>query len=476
METVIMPGARSPLVSLAAISGCLLFAACDTPVPPSNEAILEDALPVGTLVPAAWSTSGAPSSAVNGDWVSTFRDQNLTSLVNEALNNNRDLVAAVARVEAAAQLVVISGAALQPQIGLEASGQSSRLSDDGLFAGDRTNQLRGAAVAASWEIDLWGRLRSDQAATAALANSIADEAGYLQQSIATTVARSWIANIEIAQLAAVSREATSFYENLLNLTNDKAAAGQVSDFDVVQARSRVTAARASTNQIQSAQNEAIGTLEVLLGRYPALTLRPASSFPRMPGSLPASGLPLSLLDRRLDVVAAQNRVKAAFFDVQVAELTRLPGISLNAAGGMLLDPSLALLGTSPDYLRIGVNLLQPIFAGGAIDANVARMTSRQAAAVAEYGQTVLQSFMEVETALANERAFRAELANWQASLRDATEALALANDRYIEGTIDMTGLLFVQQFQLERQVNVIQAQSALLNNRVLLYMALGESL
>jgi NodT family efflux transporter outer membrane factor (OMF) lipoprotein len=471
-----MTGARSPLGSLAAVSGFLLFAACDTPTPPSNGAILQEALPAETVVPAAWSTSGAPSSAVNGDWVSTFRDATLTNLVNEALRNNRDLVAAVARVEAAVQMVVISGAALQPQIGLQACAQSSRLTDDGLFAGDRTNQVSGATIAASWELDLWGRLRSEQAVTAALANSIADDAGYLQQSIAATVARSWIANIEVAQLAAVSRDATAVYEDLLTLTNDKAAAGQVSDFDVVQARSRVAAARASTNQVQSAQNEAIGTLEVLLGRYPGLTLRPASSFPRMPSSLPASGLPLSLLDRRLDVVAARNRVKAAFFDVQVAELTRLPGISLNAAGGSLLDPNLALIGTSPDYLRIGVNLLQPIFAGGAIDANIARMTARQAAAVAEYGQTVLEAFREVETALANERALRAELANWQESLQDANEALALANDRYIEGTIDMTGLLFIQQFQLESQVNVVQAQAALLNNRVLLYMALGESL
>ena len=100
--------------------------------------------------------------------------------------------------------------------------------------------------------------------------------------------------------------------------------------------------------------------------------------------------------------AARNRVKAAFFDVKVAELTRLPGISINAAGGTLLDPNLALLGTSPEFLRIGVNLLQPIFAGGAIDANIARMTAKQAAAVAEYGQTVLEAFREVETALANE--------------------------------------------------------------------------
>ena len=185
---------------LAAGVGLLVLAACDTPVPPSDDVILQDALPErhGRYPP-----HGPPPARrvqrSNGDWVSTFRDANLTSLVNEALRNNRDMVAAVARVEAAAQMIVISGAALQPQIGLEAGGQSSRLTDEGLFDVDRTNQVRGATIAASWELDVWGRLRSDQAATAALANSIADDAGYLQQSIAATVARSWIANTEIAQ-------------------------------------------------------------------------------------------------------------------------------------------------------------------------------------------------------------------------------------------------------------------------------------
>ncbi|TMV08460.1 TolC family protein [Ruegeria sediminis] len=470
-----MTGAVSPLKIIAVGVGLLAVAGCETPVPPSDGVILEDALPEGTVIPAAWSTSGAPSSAVKGDWVASFRDPNLTNLVNEALRNNRDMAAAVARVEAAMQTVVIAGSPLLPQIGLEAGAQASRLTDrDGRLDLNRTSQVLGGALAASWEIDVWGRLRSDKAASAALAGSIADDARFLQQSIAATVARSWVANIEIAQLAAVSREATEVYENLLIISDERAAAGAVSDFDVVQARARVAAAKAATSQITTDQNTAIGSLEVLLGRYPGLRLKPAASFPRMPGSLPASGLPLSLLDRRPDVSAARNKVKAAFYNVKVAELTRLPGISLNAAGGALLEPNLSLLGTNPDFLRIGVNLLQPIFAGGAIDADVARMTSRQAAAVAEYGQTVLEAFKEVETALANEKALRAELANWQESLKDSDEALELANDRYVQGTIDMTGLLVLQQFQLERQVNVIQAQAALLNNRILLYMALGE--
>ena len=457
--------------------GLLALAGCETPPPPADSEILQDALPDGTTVPAAWSTSGAPSSAVKGDWVSTFRDPTLSKLVTEALANNRDMAAAVARVEAATQAVIISGAPLLPQVGAEIGGQRSRITDDnGTVNLNRNSQVRGGTLVASWELDVWGKLRSDQAATAALASSIVDDARYLQQSIAATVARSWISSIEINRLVAVSRQASDVYANLLQLTDDKEAAGEVSDFDVVQARSRLSAAKATISQTQADLNDAIGSLEVLLGRYPGLKLKPASRFPRMPGALPSSGLPLSLLDRRPDVSAARNKVKAAFYNVKVAELARLPGISLSAAGGTLLDENLALLGTDPTFLRIGINLLQPIFMGGALQADVYRMTAKQAAAVSEYGQTVLEAYKEVETALANEKVLRVELANWRDSLKNSTEAIELANDRYVQGTIDLTGLLVLQQFQLERQVNVIQAEAALLNNRVLLYMALGESI
>ncbi len=290
----------------------------------------------------------------------------------------------------------------------------------------------------------------------------------MQQSIAATISRSWIANVELVRLIAVSRKAAKNYGDLLVLTNEKEAAVQVSDFDVLQAQSRLAAAKAATSGIQTTQNEAIGSFEVLLGRYPSLTLRPSSTFPSMPSALPSSGLPLYLLDRRPDISAARNKVISAFFKSEEASLTRLPSITLNTAGGTLFEPNLALLGANPEFLRIGVGLLQPIFAGGAIEANIARMSAKQRAAVAEYGQSVLEAFNEVETALANEKVLRQELAHWRNAFKDSTEALELVNDRYFQGTIDMTGLLFLQQLQIDREVDVIQTQAALLNNRVLL--------
>ncbi|WP_157973642.1 efflux transporter outer membrane subunit [Tropicimonas sp. IMCC34043] len=448
----------------------LALGACDLAPPPETSDVLDKALPATTKIPAAWSTEGAATSAVGDHWVASFRDPAMSSLVNEAIANNRDLQAAAARVEAALQAARIAGAPLMPWVGAEAGAKDGRNIER-----ESSHKHRGGAVAVSWELDFWGRLRSGQAAAVAGASAVANDALYARQSIAATVARSWIGYIEIAQLVAATRQIVGQYTQLVALAKDREQAGVVSDFDVVQAEGRLNASKAALVELQSSANEAAAALEVLLGRYPSLSLKPASSFPRMPGALSA-GLPLSLLDRRPDVVASRDQVIAAFYNVETAKLARLPGISLSAAGGKLFIPDLPLLGTgNPKFLQVGVSLLQPIFEGGALQAEVVRMTSTQAAATAEYGQTVLGAYSEVESRLANERLLRQALANWQAAYANAKEAAGLGLDNYTAGTIDMVGLLNLYEFEIGRQIDVIQSQSALLSNRVSLYLALGEN-
>jgi outer membrane protein TolC len=182
-----------------------------------------------------------------------------------------------------------------------------------------------------------------------------------------------------------------------------------------------------------------------------------------------------LLDRRPDVLAAHDRVIAAFYDVEVAKLARLPAISLSAAAGRLFDPSLAIIGANPDFLRLGIALLQPIFQGGALQAQVFKMTSVQAEATAAYGQTVLNAFAEVETKMANESLLSQRLAESRAAYKNATEAVSVGIDNYKAGTIDMVGVVNLTEFAVGRRIDVIQSQAALLSNRVALYLALGES-
>ncbi|HRY27250.1 MAG: TolC family protein [Geminicoccaceae bacterium] len=456
--------------SRCAILLATTLAGCALATPPDHETLLHAALPETSAIPVAWSTEGAPTSAVGGNWVASFDDPELARLVDEALRNNRDLQAAAARVEAALQSVVIAGAPVLPAVGVEAGRHTSRN-----YGTNDTQTINGAELVVSWEIDLWGRLRSGEAAAFAQAQAAADDAVYAQQSIAATVARVWVANIEVVQLTALAGESLDDYQRLVRLAQRKEAAGQVSSFDVVQARSRASAARAAAARLESRANETIAGLEVLLGRYPSLGLKPADSFPHMPEALSA-GLPLSLLDRRADVTAARNQVIAAFYDVEVAKLARLPGVSLAASAGRLNDPDLALLAMdSFSFAKIGVGLLQPIFEGGALQAQVAGMTATQAAATALYGQTVLDAFGEVETRLANEQLLREELAAWRAADKDAREAVRLGEANYVMGTIDMVTLLDLVEFAIGVRMDEISTEAALLTNRIALYLALGES-
>ncbi len=464
------PRLSAGLGSKTAILLALAVAGCELATPPDQQALLQAALPGSSAIPAAWSTEGAPISAVGGNWVASFDDPVLADLVAEALRNNRDLQAAAARVEAALQSVDIAAASLLPALNFAAGRQSTKNYDD-----NKTNTLTGASIAVSWEVDLWGKLRSGTAATAASAAAAADDAYYAYQSIAATVARSWIAATEVTQLTALAEDALAGYRQLVRLAQRKEAAGQVSSFDVVQAQSYASTSRAQVARLQSSANETVAVLEVLLGRYPSLDLEPAATFPTMPETLSA-GLPLSLLDRRADVTAARNQVIAAFYDVEVAKLARLPGISLAATYGQLTDPDLALVGlNSIRFAKIGVSLLQPIFDGGALDAQVREMTAEQTAATALYGQTVLRAFGEVETRLANEQLLLEELKSWRVAYWSAEEAVRLGRDNYVAGTIDMVSLLNLAEFALLRKSNLIQAEAALLTNRVALYLALGET-
>lgn len=454
----------------ACAMAALLLGACDIAPAPQKDALLDEALPQSTDIPAAWSSAGANQSVVGDHWVASFRDPKLTALVDEAIANNRDLVAAAAKVEAALQSARIAGAPILPWVGAEAAGESIRNLD-----ADRTHKHSGGAIVVSWELDLWGKLRSGQASALAEASAVANDAAWARQSIAATVGRSWIAYIEIGQLIAAANEVVNQYGQLVTLAQDRESAGVASEFDVVQAQGRLSAAKAALVELQASSNEAAAALEVLLGRYPSLKLKPASSFPPMPGALSA-GLPLSLLDRRPDVIAARDQVIAAFYRVEVAKLTKLPGISLSAAGGKFFDPGLALIGAgNPDFLQLGVGLLQPIFEGGALQADVLRMTSKQAAATASYGQAVLEAYGEVESRIANERLLRQALANWQDAYSQAQQAVKFGTDDYEAGTIDMVALLNLTEFAIGRRINVIQSRSALLSNRIGIYLALGES-
>ena len=171
----------------------------------------------------------------------------------------------------------------------------------------------------------------------------------------------------------------------------------------------------------------------------------------MPAPVP-DGLPSELLERRPDLVAAERRVAAAFHLIQAAEAARLPRIALTAGGGRSTSELLRLAGVGAGFWRAGIDMLAPIFTGGALQAQVEIATAEQQAALALYGQAALRAFSEVESSLASEQLLADQQRYLESVLAQDTEALRLGRLRYDAGATDLLHVLQLQARQLDYAV------------------------
>jgi len=452
---------------LALVSGCALW------TPLTQPEVLAQALPPGTRVPPAWASATDPA-AVTDDWLASFHDSGLETVVAEGIANNRDLVQAAARVEVARQTVVVVGSHLLPQVGAQI-GLAGTLADK--YAAASQDAFYGSNVeylGVFWELDLWGRLRAQRAASEATFQATALEYAYLRQSLAATVAKSWYLTTELRQLLTLAQEAVQIYTQLVDLVQVRRAAGKVSNLDVAEARGNLAMAESTLNTVQGQYSEARRALELLLGRYPAAELAVAPAFAPVPPPV-AAGLPSTLLTRRPDLVAAERQVLAAFRLGEAAQLALLPSFTFALDGGHLSDGVTSLLRVNPWLLHGTLGMSIPIYTGGRLTAQIAIATAQQAQAIARYGSAALRAFFEVEVALTNETLLAQRLQLEAQRLADNSEAVRIARLRYVAGSMDMLSVLQLQERQLESQATVIQLRNARLANRITLHLALGGS-
>jgi outer membrane protein TolC len=200
----------------------------------------------------------------------------------------------------------------------------------------------------------------------------------------------------------------------------------------------------------------------------------AKEFVPVPPPVPA-GLPSDILLRRYDIVAAERRVAAAFQGVEAARLAKLPSISLTAGGGAASNGLSELLGSSPGFFDVGANFFQPIYQGGAIEAQIEIQTAQQEQALAAYGQNVLVAFGEVETALTNEVLLAEREQFQQAVVGDNAEAVRLARRQFEVGRTDLLSVLQIQNRELAARSALIRLENARLEQRINLHLVLGGS-
>jgi outer membrane protein, multidrug efflux system len=446
-----------------AIAGSLAMSGCALKDPPTYEEAHQEALP-GVAVPDAWQGSSTTGGAVLEPWLSTFADPRLDQLVGEAFAYNPDLKLAAARVDEAAASVTAAGGRLLPAV--DALGKGG-----GKLGGDFTG-TSGVLLRATWELDVWGRLRYGRRAAEEAYFAVYTDLAAARQSLAGMLAKAWFVAIEARLQRDIAQQMVTDAEAAVSIAQHRQRIGVSNELDVTLAQQTLATSRDSVVQLDLAYREAVRGVEVLTGRYPSAQLDAAQALATLADEVP-TGLPSELLERRLDVQAAEHRIKAVFSQVEAAHAAKLPTLSLT--GGLShVESDLFVLDNRDDIVKsVGGMIYLPIFDGGQLTAQVEARTAEQHQAVALWAQTGLKAFSEVESALSREASLREREPILATQVELAERALELERVRYRVGSSDMRSVLQQQMQTYAARTVLLRVQSERRVQRVNLYLALG---
>lgn len=445
----------------------VLLGGCALAPAPTHEAVVGQALPAGTTIPSEWKAEAGARPVAN-DWLKSLNDPMLEAIVAEAIANNLDLRQAADRVRIAQQSVIVTGAQLLPQVG--ASLGARIVKDEG---NDSANS-NSVFASVSWELDVWGKLRAQRAASEAAYEATALDYDFARQSLAATVARTWYLAIEMRQLLGLSEQAVTIFGEQLKLVTIRRKAGKDTDLDIVDTRAKLESAQSGVESAREAYGDIRRALELLLGRYPAAEIEVATNYPVLPAP-PGTDIPAALLKRRPDIIAAERVVLSTFRTTEAAQLALRPDFSFALGGGRLSDMLLTLLRLNPWFATAAIGASIPIYEGGALDAKVEIATAQQAQAVARYGNVALKAFREVETSLANEQLLNRRLPLEESAVRDRIAAVRIATSQYLAGSKDLLWVSNLQTNQISTQAELIRVRGLRHINRIGLLLALGGS-
>jgi multidrug efflux system outer membrane protein len=415
-------------------------------------------------------------------WWTTFGDPVLDRLVDEALTHNLDLAAALARVELARSNVLLAQSDLYPSVGLQVGASRNRVTEVGsqpLPQGfDPLSSNFSVGLAASYELDLWGKYRaSTEAARRTLLAT-----GYARETVRTTVAaevaRAYFSLLAADAELALLRDTVRSRDESVGLQRDRFESGVVGELDLRQAEAERSSVVANIAIVERAIGLYEAALAALAGRSPRDVFTPSVARTDATTRLLAvptipEGLPSGLLERRPDVRRVEAELAAASLRIDAARADYFPSVALT---GFLGTESAALrsLFSGPALAwSLGAALAQPLIGLKAIEANVEAQRARREETVVAYRQTVQAAFRETHDALVVNRTARAALVA-QAERRLALEkALELADLRYRSGYSGYLEVLDAQRQLLQAQTLEIDAARDARNALVDLAKALG---
>lgn len=476
---------QKPLLTSALLASLLILAGCslaptyqrpETAVP----AAYKEAPPADPAIGEQWKLAQPSDAVARGEWWQVFGDATLNELEQQALAANQSLKAAAARLGQARALEKNARAALFPQVGVGfgPTRQQASPASQGLPADADTSATtlwRGQATFA-WEADLFGRLGS--AADAARLDAERDEALFRSTllSLQADVAQAYFLVRELDGLRALYADTVKLRQETLQLFQRRYDAGDIGELELARARTELASAEAEADGVARQRAVAEHALAILLGKTPAEFSLPPQAIVRLKVGVPA-GLPSALLERRPDIAAAERSMAAANERIGAARAAYFPRISLTGSYGYESAGLGDLFKTaSRTYVLgplVGTLLSLPIFDGGARAAGVERANAAHQEAVANYRQSILQAFKEVEDNLAHLRILDGQNAAQDRAVSAAGRAAQLSHIQYREGAISYLSVIDADRSVLQQQRAAVTLDGERARATVNLVRALG---
>lgn len=421
-----------------------------------------------------WKMAAPADTLTRGAWWKLFGDAALDDLEAKALAANQDLRAAAARVDQANASAGIARSGFWPQVGVNPSAtreQTSKTTDN-VFPAALSTTYR-APLVASWELDLFGRVRRLSESARAEAEGSADLLESVRLSLTAEVASNYFAARALDREIAILRDTTALRRRTLDLIAVRIKGGTATDLDTARAEAELASAEADTAAVAGRREAVQNALAVLVGQAASnFALAADVSTPSAPPTVPP-GLPSDLLERRPDIAAAERALAAANARIGVAKAAFFPAISLTGSAGFASGDIDHLTNSDSRIWSIGPSLYLPIFQGGRNRANLERSRAAYDESVAVFRQRVLVAFREVQDALAATSYLTEQSAAQTRAVLAARRAATIAQKRYDSGFVSYLEVIDTQRTALATERADVQLAAQRLITGVALIKSLG---
>lgn len=424
-------------------------------------------------VPKAFLYGGDPSDrAADIDWWELFQDPALNGLIQEALENNKNVQIAAANIEQADAVLMQVQSPLFPALGYSAEADNQRSAESSIRLPNNPKTAYQAFASASWELDLWGRMRrlSEAARADLLATREARQGVAL--SLTAAVATTYIQLLGLDDQLAVAKRSMAAYGESVALFDNQFRHGQVSQMVVEQARTQYETAAAEIPGIELAIIQTENALSILLGRNPGPVKRGKTIHGITLPPVPA-GIPSDLLANRPDIRGAEQRLIAANAGIGAARALYFPSISLTGSFGYASEDLADLFDRPSRAWRYGGSVTGPIFTAGAIAGQVKEAEAIRQAALLSYASSIQNAFADVENALAARQKTSETLAAQDRLVRAGREYARLAALQYHSGYAPYSTVLQAQQQLFPAELKYVQSRASLFASLVDIYLAMG---